>query len=118
MKFYVLTLTATRVNNKENIYPFVNMIGGMENLASEAIGLFTNKSKALKCFYDYYEKENENNGENTMIKIYQRGDKIEGRIVTKQIDECKNEWATMVQLKCMEASDDLDIYEEVCRNYI
>lgn len=118
MKFYVLTLTATRVNNKENIYSFVDMFGSMENLASETIGLFTNKSKALKCFYAYYEKENENNGENTMIKIYQRGDKIEGRIVTKQIDECENEWVTMVHLKCIEATDDLDIYEEVCRNYI
>ena len=118
MKLYVLTLTATRVNNKEKIYSFVNGFGLMENLASETIGLFTNKSKALKCFYDYYEKENENNGENTMIKIYQRGDKIEGTIATTQTDECENEWATLVHLKCMETTEDLDIYEEVCRNYI
>ena len=117
MKLYVLTLTATRKNNKEKIYSFVDGFGSMENLVSETIGLFTNKSKALKCFYSYYEKENDNNGENTMINIYQRGDKIEGKIVTKQIDECENELVTMVQLKCMEATDDIDIYEEVCRNY-
>ena len=118
MNYYILTLTATRENQTECISPKLSEYGETENMVSETIGLFDNKENAIKSFYEYYEKENKRHGNNTMIKTYQKGDRINGQIVTIENDECGNTWTTMVNLKTMEVKEIIDIEEEVFANYM
>ena len=66
---------------------------------------------------DYYKRENENHGDKSMIKTYQRGDKVNAEVVTLDADECGNEYMTKVELQSMEEMESLDILDEVCRNY-
>lgn len=114
---YVLTLTATMTNHQEKKYPYIQFNGETENLVSKTIGLFNDKEKALTSLYDYYKRENENHGDKSMIKTYQRGDKVNAEVVTLDADECGNEYMTKVELQSMEEMENLDIWDEVCRNY-
>lgn len=118
MKYYVLTLTATRVNEKEGINPSLSSYGSLDNLASKTIGLFDKKSNALDSFYKYYNDENEKYGENVILKTYQKGDKVEATIVTTEKDECGNLFTTMVNLTSIEVSDCLDIQTQIFGNYV
>lgn len=115
--FYVLTLTTTMTNRQEKKYPYIQLNGETENLVSKTIGLFNDKDKALASLYDYYKSENENHGDKSMIKTYQRGEKISAEVVTLDADECGNEYMTKVELQSMEEMENLDIWDEVCRNY-
>lgn len=114
---YVLTLTATIINHQEKKYPYIQFNGETENLVSKTIGLFTDKDKALASLYDYYKREYENHGDMSMIKTYQRGEKLTAEVVTLDADECGNKYMTKVELQSMEEMEKLDIWKEVCRNY-